>query len=131
MAGAAVIVESEVVSPRLKRDDSAPIAKKNSIAHVYTSTNGGIAQKTLTENSVPSEKRNAPTAKIIFTKNHLHAILEPTIPSRGNRRLFKISTMFKICLYVQREEERCLCLEACLEASVPCLEAVWKPKAAA
>ena len=74
MAGAAVIVESEVVSLRLKRDDNVRIAKKNSIAHVYTSTNGGIAQKTLTKNSVPSEKRNARTAKNIFTKNHLHAI---------------------------------------------------------
>ena len=42
MAGAAVIVESEVVSPRLKRDDNVRIARKNSIAHVYTSTNGGI-----------------------------------------------------------------------------------------
>ena len=120
MAGAAVIVESEVVSPRLKRDDNARIAKKNSIAHVYTSTNGGIAKKNLTENSVPSEKRNAPTAKIIFTKNHLHAILEPTSPIR---RLFKISTMFKRCLCVQSEEERGRCLEAVWKP--PSL--VWKP----
>ena len=57
MAGAAVIVESEVMSPRLKRDDNARIAKKNSIAHVYTNTNGGIAKKSLTGNSVPSEKK--------------------------------------------------------------------------
>ena len=86
MAGAAVIVESEVVSPRLKRDDNARVAKKNSIAHVYTSTNGGIVQKIRTEKSVPSRKRDARTAKNIFTKNHLHAILEPTSPIRGNRQ---------------------------------------------
>ena len=128
MAGAAVIVESEVVSPRLKRDDNARIARRNLIALVYTSTNGGIVQRTRTEKSVPSRKRDARTAKNIFTKNHLHAILEPTSPIR---RLFKISTMFKRCLCVQSEEERCRCLEACLEAAVPCLEAVWKPKAAA
>ena len=88
MAAAAVIVESEVVSPRLKRDDNVRIAKRNLIAHVYTSTNGGIVQRIRTEKSVPSRKRDARTAKNIFTKNHLHAILESTIPSRRNRRLF-------------------------------------------
>ena len=127
MAAAAIIVGSETLSPHLRRDDNARIAKRNLIAHVCTNTNGGIVQRTRTEKSVPSRKRDARTAKNIFTKNHLHAILEPTSPSRGNRRLFKISTMFKICLCVQREEERCRCLEACLEASVPCLEAVSKP----
>ena len=131
MAAAAIIVESGALSPHLRRNDNVRIAKRNLIAHVYTSTNSGIVQRTRTEKSVPSRKRYARTAKNIFTKNHLRAILEPTIPSRGNRRLFKMSAMFKICLYVQREEERCLCLKACLEASVPCLEAVWKPKDAA
>ena len=104
MAAAAIIVASEVVSRRLKRDDNVRIAKKNSIAHVYTSTNGGIVQRTRTEKGVLSRKRNARGAKNTFMKNHLHGILEPTSPSRGNRRLFKISTMFKRCLCVQSEE---------------------------
>ena len=67
MAAAAVIVESEVVSPRLKRDDNVRIAKRNLIVHVYTSTNGGIVQKIRTEKSVPSRKRDARTAK-----KHIH-----------------------------------------------------------
>ena len=120
MAAAAIIVGSETLSPHLRRDDNARIAKRNLIAHVCTNTNGGIVQRIRTEKSVPSRKRDARTAKNIFTKNHLHAILEPTSPIR---RLFKISTMFKRCLCVQSEEERGRCLEAVWKP--PSL--VWKP----